>query len=202
MHVPSTGNSFNESTAEEPPQCENRSCSSAEMTSSICSSTVQPQKDISVERNSLQCRNHQFPWCEMGVGPSAQNLLQRLRWTALGPHYNWSDRQYGSSDNFTRLPEQLVELGTRVAKMLQIPFAPDAALVNYYHKGDTLGGHKDDAENDMNQPIVSLSLGCSAIFLIGGDTKQVPPTPLLLQSGDVVVLSGLSRQYFHGMLSL
>ena len=47
-------------------------------------------------------------------------------------------------------------------------FGPDAALVNYYSAGDTLGGHCDDVERDMSKPIVSISLGCRAVFLLGG----------------------------------
>ena len=43
------------------------------------------------------------------------------------------------------------------------------ALVNYYHEGDTLGGHRDDVESDQSAPIVAISLGCDAIFLLGGD---------------------------------
>ena len=46
---------------------------------------------------------------------------------------------------------------------------PDVALVNYYREGDTLGGHRDDVEQDQTAPIVSISLGCDAIFLLGGD---------------------------------
>lgn len=42
------------------------------------------------------------------------------------------------------------------------------ALVNYYRQGNTLGGHKDDVEQDKTTPIVALSLGCDAIFLLGG----------------------------------
>jgi alkylated DNA repair protein alkB family protein 1 len=48
---------------------------------------------------------------------------------------------------------------------------PDAALVNYYHSGDTLNGHKDDVEKDLDQPIVTVSLGCDAVFLLGGTTR-------------------------------
>jgi alkylated DNA repair protein alkB family protein 1 len=51
------------------------------------------------------------------------------------------------------------------------PFTPDAALVNYYHAGDTLNGHKDDVEVDLSQPIVTHSLGCDAVFLMGGPTR-------------------------------
>lgn len=46
--------------------------------------------------------------------------------------------------------------------------------------GDTLNGHIDDAERCLHQPLVSLSLGCPAIFLMGADSKDVPPTALLL----------------------
>ena len=31
------------------------------------------------------------------------------------------------------------------------PYLPDAAIVNLYREGDTLGGHLDDVEADMDQ---------------------------------------------------
>lgn len=78
-------------------------------------------------------------------------------------------------------------------------YEPDTALVNFYREGDTLGGHKDDAEERSDCPIVSLSLGCDAVFLIGGATKDVAPTAVWLHSGDAVVLSGPARQCYHGV---
>ena len=42
------------------------------------------------------------------------------------------------------------------------------ALVNYYREGETLGGHVDDVERNQEAPIVAVSLGCSAVFLLGG----------------------------------
>lgn len=78
-------------------------------------------------------------------------------------------------------------------------YVPEAALINYYHVGDTLGGHIDDAEPNCSLPLVSLSLGCPAIFLMGGQTRDVPPTALLLRSGDAVVLAGTARKSFHGV---
>ncbi|GAB4816880.1 hypothetical protein N2152v2_003926 [Parachlorella kessleri] len=61
------------------------------------------------------------------------------------------------------------------------PFCPDVALINYYHEGDTLGGHVDDAEHDLDQPIVTISLGCEAVFLAGGLTKASKSTGVLLR---------------------
>lgn len=79
------------------------------------------------------------------------------------------------------------------------PFLPDAALINYYSPGDTLCGHIDDAEVDLNQPLVSLSVGCPAVFLIGGFTTDTPPTAMVLRSGDAVVLHGDARRCYHGV---
>lgn len=76
---------------------------------------------------------------------------------------------------------------------------PEAAIVNYYPVGSCMGGHIDDAEHDLEKPIISLSLGRTAIFLIGGQKKDVAPTPILLRSGDAVMMTGESRLCYHGV---
>ena len=45
----------------------------------------------------------------------------------------------------------------------------------------------------------NCSFGQSAVFLIGGETKSVQPSALLLRSGDIVIMSGPSRTVFHGV---
>jgi alkylated DNA repair protein alkB homolog 1 len=45
----------------------------------------------------------------------------------------------------------------------------------------------------------AISLGNAAIFLIGGLTRDIQPTPILLRSGDVVIMSGPEcRRAYHG----
>jgi alkylated DNA repair protein alkB family protein 1 len=45
-----------------------------------------------------------------------------------------------------------------------------------------------------------ISLGNAAIFLIGGLTRDVVPIPILLRSGDIVVMSGPAcRRAYHGV---
>ena len=56
----------------------------------------------------------------------------------------------------------------------------------------------DDVESDLAQPIVSVSLGCPALFLMGGRTKATHPSALLLRGGDVLVLAGQARSCYHG----
>jgi alkylated DNA repair protein alkB family protein 1 len=84
-----------------------------------------------------------------------------------------------------------------------MPFSPSnyAFAPSSLRAGDTLGGHCDDVEADLAQPIVSVSLGCDAVFLMGSTTRDVPPTPVMLHSGDIVVLSGQARNCFHGRLA-
>jgi alkylated DNA repair dioxygenase AlkB len=85
------------------------------------------------------------------------------------------------------------------------PFSPQSAILSVYHaaraRADKLpmGGHKDDIERTMAAPVLSVSLGATAVFLLGGDERDAPPQPLLLRSGDVTLLSGAVRACVHGV---
>jgi len=61
------------------------------------------------------------------------------------------------------------------------------------------GGHRDDMERNLRHPVLSASLGCTAVFLLGGQGRDTEPLPLLLRSGDVMVLSGRVRTAMHGV---
>lgn len=43
------------------------------------------------------------------------------------------------------------------------------------------------------------SFGQSAVFLVGGETMNDSVTPLLVHSGDIVVMSGQARRCYHGV---
>jgi hypothetical protein len=82
---------------------------------------------------------------------------------------------------------------------------PEAAIVNFYKESTTMGGHRDDAEPSEKYPIVSVSLGCAAIFLVsvaddGG--RDDTPVAILLRSGDAVVMGGSSRRTTHGVAAI
>ncbi|XP_026192169.1 uncharacterized protein LOC34619983 [Cyclospora cayetanensis] len=61
------------------------------------------------------------------------------------------------------------------------------ALVNVYRAGDRLRGHKDDAEVNGLVPLVSI---------------REEPLPLVLRSGDLLILSGPARLLLHGVPKL
>ncbi len=79
------------------------------------------------------------------------------------------------------------------------PHAPEACLVNYYSPDARMGLHQDRDEADLAAPVVSISLGDTCRFRIGGPTRGGSTRSLRLASGDVVVFGGASRLAFHGV---
>jgi DNA oxidative demethylase len=68
--------------------------------------------------------------------------------------------------------------------------------------GTRLSLHQDKDERDFRAPIVSVSLGLSAVFLFGGLRRADPPRRIPLAHGDVVVWGGPARLRYHGVLPL
>ena len=54
-------------------------------------------------------------------------------------------------------------------------------------------GHTDHSEDNLSAPLLSISLGQPAIFLIGGSSLATVPAAILLRSGDVLLMERESR---------
>lgn len=77
---------------------------------------------------------------------------------------------------------------------------PEACLINHYHApASKMGLHVDADEDAKDAPVVSISLGASALFRLGGPSRKDPTRSVKLSSGDVVVLAGVSRHFYHGI---
>jgi len=94
------------------------------------------------------------------------------------------------------IPPMLLDLWGEVA---DYPFSPEACLVNYYAGEAKMGLHQDKDEEDFAAPVLSVSLGDTGIFCLGGRARKDPTKTLELKSGDVVVLGGEDRLAFHGI---
>jgi alkylated DNA repair protein (DNA oxidative demethylase) len=94
------------------------------------------------------------------------------------------------------MPELLLEVWREVAGY---PAPPEACLVNSYSAGAKMGSHRDEDEEDVRAPVVSISLGDDATFHVGGLQRTSPKRRLVLKSGDVVVLGGAARMAYHGI---
>ena len=76
---------------------------------------------------------------------------------------------------------------------------PEACLINVYAPAARMGLHQDRDEQDFAAPVVSLSLGDSCLFRVGGKNRKDPTSSFRLTSGDAVVLGGEARLAFHGV---
>jgi DNA alkylation damage repair protein AlkB len=125
-----------------------------------------------------------------------QFLNKKLRWTTLGGQYDWTNKVYppGTPPAFPADIKKLVED--------IFPIKAEAAIVNLYSPGDTLSLHRDVSE-ECDRPLVSISLGCDAIFMAGLDGEnsdgKLRVATMRLRSGDAVLMSGDSRYAWHGV---
>jgi DNA oxidative demethylase len=94
------------------------------------------------------------------------------------------------------IPAALLELWRSLARY---PAPPEACLVNYYAGSAKMGLHQDKDEEDFAAPVLSVSLGDTGIFRLGGRSRKDPTRAFELKSGDVVVLGGGDRLAFHGI---
>ncbi|OYW41657.1 MAG: alkylated DNA repair dioxygenase [Azorhizobium sp. 12-66-6] len=76
---------------------------------------------------------------------------------------------------------------------------PQACLINWYAPDARMSLHQDRDEHDFTAPVLSLSLGDTALFRLGGTERRSPTRSLRLASGDALLLSGESRLAFHGI---
>ena len=109
------------------------------------------------------------------------------RYQAVHPH---------TGAPWPQIPKRLLDLWTELA---DYPHPPEACLVNYYADAARMGLHQDRDEDDFDAPVLSVSLGDSAVFRVGGTTRKGPSRTVELKSGDVVVLGGADRLAYHGV---
>jgi alkylated DNA repair protein (DNA oxidative demethylase) len=94
------------------------------------------------------------------------------------------------------IPDVLLDAWRELARY---PHPPQACLVNVYGPDARMGLHQDRDEEDFAAPVVSLSLGDTCLFRVGGHKRSDPTRSLKLASGDAIVLGGEARLAFHGV---
>ncbi|MBS0410056.1 MAG: alpha-ketoglutarate-dependent dioxygenase AlkB [Proteobacteria bacterium] len=119
-----------------------------------------------------------------------------LGWVTDATGYRYQDRHPVNGQAWPPIPEALLDLW---ASNADADTPPDACLVNFYDAGARMGLHQDRDEADFALPVLSVSLGDTAVFRIGGTKRGDPTTSVRLASGDVCVLGGEARLAFHGV---
>ena len=118
-----------------------------------------------------------------------------LGWVSDGEGYRYQPTHPATGAPWPAIPPRLLSLWDALTGW---PTPPDACLVNLYQGEAKMGLHQDRDERDLTAPVLSISLGDTAVFRIGsaegGRTASVR-----LASGDVCALTGPARLARHGI---
>lgn len=115
----------------------------------------------------------------------------------IGYYYSRTNPYTGRA--FPPIPEPIRRASLIAAELSNWPnFLPHSTLLNFYrNQQERLGIHQDRTERNLLAPVVSLSIGDTGLFQVGGLKKTDPLEDIYLESGDCIVLSGESRLFFH-----
>eukprot|EP00796_Vickermania_ingenoplastis_P007060 gene7060-5000_t len=139
-----------------------------------------------------------------------------MRWATIGFSYQWTSKSYERA-NYTPFPNAVRTLMQRLSKAVfeadaldervaGVPrysqpdiYEPQSGIVNYFPVGSSMMAHQDASEVALTQPLLSLSLGASSIFLMGTASREDPPLAFLLRTGDLAAFAGPSRLSYHSV---
>lgn len=143
------------------------------------------------------------PWYIPRMPKTGQPM--RVRMTNFGPLGWVTDREGGyryqpchpeTGRAWPDIPPRVLELWQELSGY---PAPPEACLVNLYESDARMGLHVDSDEQAWDAPVLSVSLGDTALFRIGGTLRTDPTSSVRLASGDVCMLAGSSRRAYHGV---
>lgn len=126
----------------------------------------------------------------------AMSSFGPLGWVSDKDGYRYADRAPDGTRPWAPMPAALEDLWRELGDA-NIP--ADTCLINLYRGDARMGLHQDRDEADPRFPVLSISLGDTAVFRIGGTSRKDPTRSLKLASGDVCRLSGPARLAFHGV---
>jgi DNA oxidative demethylase len=119
-----------------------------------------------------------------------------LGWYSDKAGYSYRRAHPYTEQAWPPIPNLVSRLWQRFANY---PAEPECCLVNLYRRDARMGLHQDRDEAALDAPVLSVSLGDSALFRFGGTRRRDPTQSVKLVSGDVVVFGGLARSMFHGI---
>lgn len=119
-----------------------------------------------------------------------------LGWLSDASGYRYQAAHPETGQPWPPIPEPLIAIWNDIACY---GHPPEACLINFYGPVAKMGLHQDRDEADFAAPVVSVSLGDSCLFRVGGLKRAGASRAFRLHSGDVLVLGGEARLAFHGV---
>jgi alkylated DNA repair protein (DNA oxidative demethylase) len=119
-----------------------------------------------------------------------------LGWVSDEAGYRYQPTHPETGQPWPPMPQTLLAVFAAIA-----PDAPrpEACLINLYDPAARMGLHQDRDEQELGAPVVSVSLGDTALFRVGGLQRHAPTRSFRLVSGDAIALAGEGRLAFHGI---
>lgn len=119
-----------------------------------------------------------------------------LGWVSDRDGYRYQETHPETGDPWPAMPQSLLDAWSALSGY---PHPPEACLINFYAPSARMGLHQDRDEEDFDAPVVSLSIGDTGLFRIGGTSRKGKTQSLKLASGDAIVFGGPARLAFHGV---
>ena len=119
-----------------------------------------------------------------------------LGWVSDEKGYRYEPKHPVTQRPWPAMPEALLAAWNKLAGYAA---PPEACLINFYGPAAKMGLHQDRDEATFDAPVLSLSLGDSCVFRIGGSKRNDPTRSFRLSSGDALLLGGECRLAFHGV---
>src|SRR4051812_24958436 len=119
-----------------------------------------------------------------------------LGWVTDEAGYRYQRTHPETGDPWPAIPDALLAAWGELAA--DAP-APESCLINHYDGAARMGLHQDKDEQEFSAPVISLSLGDTCLFRLGGRRRGDPTRSFRLSSGDALVLAGEARLAFHGV---
>lgn len=117
--------------------------------------------------------------------------------------YRYEKKDPTSNKPWPKIPYHLSEITSSAASKAGFNgFIADSCFIGRYEPGVRLTAHIDQDEQDFSMPIVSVSLGVSAIFQVYGDKRGGKALNIPLHHGDLLIFGGPARRYYHGIKKL
>ncbi|HTI02833.1 MAG TPA: DNA oxidative demethylase AlkB [Acidisoma sp.] len=167
----------------------------------LCRGRAGPQTLLPLIRDIAQVAPFRFMTTRRGGRmAAAMTSAGACGWISDHRGYRYESTDPETGKPWPAMPDAFRALARDTAAEAGFPdFDPDTCLLNRYAPGAGMGLHRDGDERDFAAPIVSVSLGLPAVFLVGGLEKAERARPVPLQSGDVLVFGGPARLLFHGV---
>lgn len=119
-----------------------------------------------------------------------------LGWVSDKSGYRYQPEHPVTGEAWPEIPQSILDIWTDLSGYRA---GPECCLINYYGPEAKMGLHRDEDEEEFAAPVVSVSLGDSCLFRIGGADRKDRTQSFKLHSGDVMVMGGEARLNYHGV---